>query len=238
MFFVGVVNVFAAFNIYVLAANVNILAGNYFAAGYIGIIFGFKVYAAVNAANGRTDVFNILIGVFVTLFFAANGNAKAASGKNAALFNLLNIFTLAGLCLCAYIKLATGVDIYIIICNYRTCGNVCISTAGYVYAAAGNIGTDNGIKVAVIVNISRFAAENTGRFFMFFMQAFMVFIFGSNIYFVTGIKGNFAFFACNVAAFNIDVIFSVKANITFAGNICAYYSFINFAVLQPFILKI
>ena len=76
----GVVNVLTAFNIYVLAGNVNIFAGNYFAAGYSGIIFGFKVYAAFNAANGRADVFNILIGVFVTLLFAANGNAKAASG--------------------------------------------------------------------------------------------------------------------------------------------------------------
>lgn len=209
----GVVNVFAAFNIYVFTGNVNILAGNYFAAGYSGIIFGFKVYAAVNAANGGADVFNILVGVFVTLFFAADSNAKAASGKDAALFNLLNIFTLTGLFLRAYIKLATGVDIYIIICNYRTCGNIGISTAGYVYAAAGNIGTDNGIKVAVIIYISRFATENTGRFFMFFMQAFMVFIFGSNIYFVTCIKGNFAFFACNVAAFNVYIIRSGKANI-------------------------
>lgn len=214
----GVVNVFAAFNIYVFTGNVNIFAGNYFAAGYISIIFGFKVYAAFNAANGRADVFNIFVGIFVTLFFAANGNAKATSGKNAALVDFLNIFRFAGLFLRAYIKFATGFNIYIIIRYYRTCGNIGISTAGYVYAAAGNIGTDNGIKVAVIVNISRFAAENTGRFFMFFMQAFMVFIFGSNIYFVTGIKGNFAFFACNIAAFNVYIIRSGKANILFRSS--------------------
>ena len=177
----GVVDVLTAFNIYVFTGNVNILAGNYFAAGYISIIFGFKVYAAFNAANGRADVFNIFVGIFVTLFFAANGNAKAASGKNAALSNLLNIFTLAGLFLCAYIKFATGFNIYIIIRYYRACGNVGISTAGYIYAAAGNIGTDNGVKIAVIIYISRFAAENTGRFFVLFMQAFMVFIFGSNV---------------------------------------------------------
>ena len=238
MFFMGVVDVLTAFNIYILAGYVNIFAGNYFAAGYISIIFGFKGYTAFNAANGRADVFNILIGVFVTLFFAANGNTKAASGKDAALFNLLNIFTLTGLFLRAYTKFATGFYIYIIICNYITCSNISISTAGYIYAAAGNIGTDNGVKIAVIIYISRFAAENTGRFFVLFMQAFMVFIFGSNIYFITGIKRNFAFFARYIAAFNVYIIRSGKANIPFAGNICAYYSFINFAVLQPFILKI
>ena len=238
MFFMSVVNVLAAFNIYVLAGNVNILAGNYFAAGYIGVIFGFKVYAAVNAANGRADVFNIFVGIFVTLFFAANGNAKATSGKNAALFNFINIFRFACLFLCAYIKFSTGFNIYIIIRYYRACGNVGISTACYIYAAAGNIRTNYGVKIAVIVNIFGCAAENTGRFFVFFMQAFMVFIFGSNIYFITGIKRNFAFFARYIAAFNVYIIRSGKANIPFAGNICAYYSFINFAVLQPFILKI
>ena len=231
MFFVGVVNILAAFNIYVLASNVNIFAGNYFAAGYISIIFGFKVYAAFNAANGRADVFNILVGVFVTLFFAANSNTKSASGKNAALFNLLNIFTLTGLLLCAYIKFATGFNIYIIICNYVTCRNISISTACCIYATAGNIRTNYGVKIAVIVNIFGCAAENTGRFFVFFMQAFMVFVFGSNIYFVTSIKRNFAFFARYIAAFNINVIRSGKCNILFAGNISAYYGFINFAVM-------
>lgn len=98
----GVVDVLTAFNIYVLAGNVNIFAGNYFAAGYIGVIFSFKGYTAFNAANRRADVFNIFVGIFVTLLFAANGNTKAASGKDAALFNLLNIFAFAGLCLCAY----------------------------------------------------------------------------------------------------------------------------------------
>lgn len=158
MFFVGVVNVFAAFNIYVFTGNVNILAGNYFTAGYIGIIFGFKVYAAFNAANGRADIFNILVGIFVTLFFAANGNTKSASGKNAALFNLLNIFTLTGLFLRAYIKFATGFNIYIIICNYVTCRNISISTACYIYATAGNIRTNYGVKIAVIINIFGCAA--------------------------------------------------------------------------------
>ena len=53
MFFMGVVDVLTAFNIYILAGNVNIFAGNYFASGYISIIFGFKVYAAFNAAKLR-----------------------------------------------------------------------------------------------------------------------------------------------------------------------------------------